>query len=384
MKNRVNYIDNLRWITVSLLVLYHTAMAYNTWGEANYIFFEEIKPIASIVAFISPWFMPLMFLLAGVASSYSLKKRGYGAFLRERLVRLGIPLLPGILILTPILSYVADVTHNGYSDGFFDHYGIFFGRFTDLTGYDGGFTMAHLWFLAVLVLISALSVGILRISRTGACRGNDVIESESDKNERDQNRSGTKTKLILGVLLSILSIATFDVRFGGKPLILYLCVYLLGYTIFSDLEFVDRLSRFKWIFVIVFLAVSIANVALFIYVKGFETLNTICNYAAFVTAIPALISLGHDHLDFRNRISVFNAKISYTFYILHFPVVVLLQYAFWLMNMNHIAGFLLTVVIAYPLTFGLCCVVDVMKRSVKKTNLKKNVGNESNQDNQED
>ena len=37
MKNRVNYVDNLRWITVSLLVLYHTAMAYNTWGEANYI-----------------------------------------------------------------------------------------------------------------------------------------------------------------------------------------------------------------------------------------------------------------------------------------------------------------------------------------------------------
>ena len=61
MENRVNYIDNLRWITVSLLVLYHTAMAYNTWGEANYIFFEEIKPIASIVAFISPWFMPLTF-----------------------------------------------------------------------------------------------------------------------------------------------------------------------------------------------------------------------------------------------------------------------------------------------------------------------------------
>lgn len=52
MKKRVNYIDNLRWITVSLLILYHTAMAYNTWGEANYIFFEEVNPIASIVTFI--------------------------------------------------------------------------------------------------------------------------------------------------------------------------------------------------------------------------------------------------------------------------------------------------------------------------------------------
>ncbi len=336
MKNRVNYIDNLRWITVSLLVLYHTAMAYNTWGEANYIFFEEVKPIASVVTFISPWFMPLMFLLAGVASSYSLRKRGYGAFLRERLVRLGIPLLLGILVLTPILSYVADVTHNGYTGGFLNHYGIFFTRFTDLTGYDGGFTVAHLWFLAVLILISVLSVGILRLVRL--------------------------SKVILGILLSVLAISTFDVRFGGKPLILYLCVYLLGYYIFSDREFVDRLSRFKWIFVLAFLAFSITNVTLFIYVQGYETLNTICNYAAFATAIPALVSLGHDHLDFRNRFTAFNAKISYTFYILHFPVVVLCQYAFWVMGMDHILGFLLTVVISYPLTFGLCYVVDVVKR----------------------
>ena len=185
--------------------------------------------------------------------------------------------------------------------------------------------------------------------------------------------------MILGVLLSILSIAAFDVRFGGKPLILYLCVYLLGYYIFSDREFVDRMSRFKWIFVLVFLAVSIADVALFIYVKGYETLNTICNYAAFATAIPALISLGHDHLDFRNRISVFNAKISYTFYILHFPVVVLLQYAFWLMNMNSITGFLLTVVIAYPLTFGLCCAVEVLMRYIKIRHLKQNERNGSNE-----
>ena len=105
--------------------------------------------------------------------------------------------------------------------------------------------------------------------------------------------------------------------------------------------------------------------SLFIYVKGYETLNTICNYAAFATAIPALISLGHDHLDFRNRFTAFNAKISYTFYILHFPILVLCQYVLWLTGVNHILGFLLTVIVSYPLTFGLCCAVDVVKRSVK-------------------
>ena len=60
---RIHYIDNLRWITISLLVLYHACMSYNTWGEPNYIFFKALKPLAFIVVLISPWFMPLMFLL---------------------------------------------------------------------------------------------------------------------------------------------------------------------------------------------------------------------------------------------------------------------------------------------------------------------------------
>jgi len=40
MEKRLNYIDNLRSLTVFLLVLYHIALAYNSWGEANYIFLK--------------------------------------------------------------------------------------------------------------------------------------------------------------------------------------------------------------------------------------------------------------------------------------------------------------------------------------------------------
>lgn len=54
MKLRINYIDNLRTIMILLLIPYHLAMAYNIWGEPNYIFLEENKAIASIVVFMSP------------------------------------------------------------------------------------------------------------------------------------------------------------------------------------------------------------------------------------------------------------------------------------------------------------------------------------------
>lgn len=40
---RKHYIDNLRWITILLLIPYHAAMAWNVWGEPNYIFLRAIE-----------------------------------------------------------------------------------------------------------------------------------------------------------------------------------------------------------------------------------------------------------------------------------------------------------------------------------------------------
>ena len=343
MNRRVYYIDNLRWITVSLLIVYHAGIAYNTWGEANYIFFEPVRPIAGIVSWISPWFMPLMFLLAGVSARFSLQKRSMGEFLRERFLRLGIPLLLGMLLINPILSYVADVTHNGYEGNFFTHYGVFFSNFTDLTGYDGGFTLGHLWFIAVLILISLLACPVIR--------GLEALRESSGEN----------AIRIVGILLAVLAVATFDIRFFGKQVILYFCVYLLGYFFFSDRNYTAKLSKGKWIFVILFLITATLNVILFIYAGDYETLNTICNYAAFGFGIPALVCLGHDHLDRADAFTKLNSKISYMFYILHFPVVVLCQYFLSLTGMSSILNYLMTLVITYPLIYGLCYLIGRMK-----------------------
>ncbi|MBP1572567.1 MAG: hypothetical protein J6A55_02040 [Oscillospiraceae bacterium] len=62
---RKAYIDNLRWAILLILIPYHTAMAWNSWAEPNYIYFEKNRLISSIIVFFSPYFMPLLFLLAG-------------------------------------------------------------------------------------------------------------------------------------------------------------------------------------------------------------------------------------------------------------------------------------------------------------------------------
>lgn len=162
---RKNYIDNLRWLFILLLIPYHAAMAWNTWKEPNYIYFESSRIISSIVVFLSPYFMPLLFLIAGISTAFSLKKRTIIQYISERAKKLLIPFLIAVLLLMPPITYLADKFNYGYSGGFFQHYRIFFTRFTDLTGADGGFSAGHLWFLLYLFMISIAGSGMILLQK---------------------------------------------------------------------------------------------------------------------------------------------------------------------------------------------------------------------------
>ncbi|NLG03883.1 MAG: acyltransferase family protein [Clostridia bacterium] len=79
---RQHYIDNLRWICILILIPFHTAMAWNTW-ESNYIWFGTDKFLSSFVIFVCPYYMPLLFVLAGMSMNFALRKRSYTQFLME-------------------------------------------------------------------------------------------------------------------------------------------------------------------------------------------------------------------------------------------------------------------------------------------------------------
>ena len=113
-------------------------MIFNNWGEAFYIHGEENFPASFFTACVYPWWMTLLFVIAGMSSYFALSKRSVKEFIRERVNKLLIPLLVGLVTVVPIQTYVADVFHNGYDGNFFEHYAVYFTRFTDLTGYDHG------------------------------------------------------------------------------------------------------------------------------------------------------------------------------------------------------------------------------------------------------
>ena len=83
-------IDWLRIFGILLLFPYHTARVFDA-NEANYV--ENITKIRAGEVFMNvtwPWFMPLLFLLAGISAFYALKKRSGRAFIMERVQRLFI------------------------------------------------------------------------------------------------------------------------------------------------------------------------------------------------------------------------------------------------------------------------------------------------------
>ena len=125
MNERKYYIDNLRWFCILLLIPFHSAMAWNCWGEGNYIWLYENKILSSLITIISPWFMPLLFVLAGMSARCSLKRRSYKQFALERVKKLLIPLITGVLTVVAYMAYMADKYNNNYGGNFLEHYQVF-------------------------------------------------------------------------------------------------------------------------------------------------------------------------------------------------------------------------------------------------------------------
>ena len=340
---RKHYIDNLRWIILLILIPYHTAMAWNAWGEPNYIYFEGNRFISSIIVFFSPYFMPLLFVLAGVSTKFALQKRTNKEYMVERVKRLFVPFLFGTIVLMPIMAYLADRFNYSYRGGFVEHYTIFFTKYTDLIGADGGFSLGQFWFLLYLLIISVVGVGVIALSK----------------------RIGSKSEItipfwivyLLGLPLPLLSEL---LSIGGKSLVEYLYLFMIGYYIFADEKIINKAEKNCGLLFGIGLVATILNTYLFIWAdKEFVLINTVTKYVSEWFMIIALIGLAKKYLNFSGKVSSYMNKRSFLFYIYHFIWVVLVQYILFGVVGNHtFILFIGTVLLAYGTTF-ICCEISI-------------------------
>ena len=341
---RKYYMDNLRWLTILLLIPYHAAQAWNTWGEPNYIFFEGNRLISGIIVFFSPFFMPILFVLAGMSTKYALQKRTMKQYFFERVKKLLIPFVFGTIALMPILTYLGDKFNYGYTGSFLEHYRVFFTKYTDLIGADGGFSVGQLWFVLYLFVISVVFMGVLAI-----------------QNKMNPKAKEGETKFFLVVLAGVpLPLLSELLSIGGKSLAEYLYLFLLGYYLLSKDEYVEKTEQYKWIFLAIGLVATILNVYLFLWCDtSYEVANTIAKFVAEWFMLLAMLGIGKKFLNFSGKLHQYMSHRSFLFYILHFVWIVLFQYVLHDVLVHHtVLLFLVPVVIAYVATF-LCCEVCI-------------------------
>jgi len=349
---RKHYIDNLRWMILLILIPYHAAQAWNTWGEPNYVFFEGNHVISSIIVFFSPFFMPLLFVLAGISTKYALQKRTAGEYLIERVKRLLVPLLFGTIGLMPIMCYIGDKFNYSYNEGFLKHYAVFFTKYTDLTGADGGFSFGQFWFLLYLFIISVVSLGIINLVKK--------CLKESHKN--------IPFWLVFALGLPLPFLSNF-LSIGGKSLVEYTYFFLVGYYVFADEKIVSKLEKCRWILCAIGLVASILNVYLFLWSnQNLVLVNDIAKYISKWFMVIALIGMAKQYLNFNGPISGYMKKRSFLFYSYHFIWVVLFQYLLYGMLGNQtFVLFVGTVVMSYVVTF-ICCEISIrIRKFIEKT-----------------
>jgi glucans biosynthesis protein C len=154
--NRVNYIDWLRVGAMFLLLFFHTGRLFDkdTWHIKNAVLNQGVT---FFNGFFNIWHMPLFFILAGASVWFALDRRSGRQFAMERVLRLFVPLVFGVLIIVPPQVYYERVFDGDFSGSFLAWYpNTFQGTYNLDNPASGNLSWHHLWFLAYLFFFSLI------------------------------------------------------------------------------------------------------------------------------------------------------------------------------------------------------------------------------------
>ena len=134
-------------ILISLVIALHTAITYGAIGDWTYVDPAQSEITSILLTFVTTivqaFSLGLYFFISGYFTPGSYDHKGLARFWKDRLLRLGIPLLLYTFALSRIPTYIAGVARGEESASFWQYFGRTF-----ITGADEGPT----WFIFALLL----------------------------------------------------------------------------------------------------------------------------------------------------------------------------------------------------------------------------------------
>lgn len=351
MSERKYYLDNIKWITVLLVILYHVFYIFNCSGVVSNINVQGIPEFDAIQVFLYPWIMCLMFAVSGISSRYSLKKRTNKEFIKDRAVRILVPSIAGTFAYGWIAGYYTNI------------YGNIFGENANMIpGFAKYITfsligMGPLWYCHVLFLASVLLVIIRKIDK---------------KDKLSELLRNIHPLVLIPIALlvwessKVLNVPVVTVYRLG----IYLLMFFLGYYILSNEELLGKMEKIAKPLMGVALLAGIVY-TIFFYGQNYSSDTVLQHWATnfyLWIATIAILVFGKKYLNFSNKFSIYMTKNNFNYYVLHYTVELILSYVIvTYLNLPFILNYVLIIigtVVILPILIEIVKRIPVVKKLI--------------------
>ena len=240
---RKHWIDNLRWVTVLLVLFYHVIYFFNNkgvfGGVGGFGEYPACPQYQDVVMYILyPFFMPLLFLLAGISARYALQKHSGKEWFRARTRKLLVPGTIGLFVFQWMTGYFNTAVSQVVQGKELLPESLPLLVKIPIWGISG---TGPLWFIQVLWLLCLVL----------------LIVRALDRNDRFWEWCG-KANIVVIILLGVLFWAgeqtmvknprpeSLDGLFNLYKPLFYMVPFLMGYFVFSHDEVQEKVKQ-AWI-----------------------------------------------------------------------------------------------------------------------------------------
>ncbi len=333
---RLHYLDWLRVLAILGVFFFHAVHPFdlNDWHIKNA---ELSMAVTVVLGLLFPWGLALFFMLAGTGSWFALRRRTAGQYAVERLKRLAIPYIAGVILLWPIMLYFEwrhlAVTGEWYGS-FMQFVLLHRAGFSPMWFGEIGF---HLWYLGFLFSFSLLGLPIFLWLKVAA--GQAFLARLA----RICDFRGGILLLALPLIVVRLALhSIFPQEHDWADFFSQMTFFVLGYVLYAHPGFAAAIKRDRWILLAAAILSSAAWAYLALTTENFSSeapIRTI-RYALIWSVIMLngwswstfMLSVGMRSLDFTNRRLEYAQAAALPFFMLHQPVI--LAIAFYVVQWN--------------------------------------------------
>jgi fucose 4-O-acetylase-like acetyltransferase len=227
---RVHWLDNLRTITILLVLLYHVGGVYEAAGLWGWFWIVDDPDTISWVGIVGIIFdimvMPIMFFISGYLTPESLKSKTGWEFVKGKFKRLMIPWVIAVFTLIPLYQVIFLYSRGLPQEGWSTYFHI-----------TNPNSQNWLWFLPVLfafdmlyLVLLKLNVKLINISLKWAVVGTFFI--------------GLVYSLVIGGIFGFRSwTLTPLIDFENERILVYFMAFLLGVLCFQQNVFAEKPKR---------------------------------------------------------------------------------------------------------------------------------------------